>query len=170
MAKKLSIKKLSPNAKKVIVLSCMVALLVVTGVLNFVLNDQLSAKDPSVNGGATVETFFSSYRADRETARAQEFSYLDAIIASAESSDSVKASAEQKKLELLANIETELVLENLIKSKGFDDAVVTMSTDNVNVIVNKAELTSEEASQILGVILGETDYTAVQVVLVPYSV
>ena len=171
MAKKIAIKKLSPNAKKVIVLGCMVALLAVTGVLNFVLNDRLgSSSEPPVNGGATVETFFSSYRADREPARAEEFSYLDAIIASADSSESVKTSAEQKKLELLANIETELVLENLIKAKGFEDAVVTMSTNNVNIIVNKAELTSEEVSQILNIILGETSYTATQTVVVPYQV
>lgn len=171
MAAKKERKKLSVNAKKVIVLCSMVALLVVTGVLNFVLNDKLSGKgDNPVGGNPTVETFFSSYRTDRETARAEEFSYLDAIINSADSSESVKASAEQKKMELLASIETELVLENLIKAKGFDDAVVTMSTNNVNVIVKQSELNSEQASQILSIILGETSYTATQVVVAPYQV
>ena len=165
-------KKLSANGKKVLVLCCMVALLVVTGVLNYVLNTRLNDEGSDVinNGGEdAVATFFSSYRSNRETARAEEFSYLDAIIASESTSAEVKATAEEKQVELLSFIENELVLESLIKAKGYDDAVVTMSTNNLHVIVNKAELTSEEVSKILGIILEETDYTASQVYVVPYT-
>ena len=165
-------KKLSANGKKVLVLCCMVALLVVTGVLNYVLNTRLNDEGNDVinNGGEdAVATFFSSYRSNRETARAEEFSYLDAIIASESTSAEVKATAEEKQVELLSFIENELVLESLIKAKGYDDAVVTMSTNNLNVIVNKAELTSEEVSIILCIILEETDYTASQVYVVPYT-
>lgn len=165
-------KKLSANGKKVLVLCCMVALLVVTGVLNYVLNTRLPQDDQNVinNGGDNaVETFFSSYRSNRETARAEEFNYLDAILNSESVSEEVKASAQEKQVELLSFIESELVLESLIKAKGYDDAVVTMSTNNLNVIINKAELTSEEVSKILGVIMEETDYTASQVYIVPYT-
>lgn len=164
-------KKVSANAKKVIVLCSMVALLVVTGVLNYFLNVQTLDNDQDVIAGGDdiVETFFSSYRSNRETARAEEFSYLEAIISSESTSEEVKATAQEKQVELLSFIEEELVLESLIKAKGFDDAVVTMSTNNLNVIINKAELTSEEVSQILGVILEETDYTASQVYVVPYT-
>ena len=42
MAKTEKRKKLSSNAKKALVLCCMVGLLVVTGVLNFVLNSQIN--------------------------------------------------------------------------------------------------------------------------------
>lgn len=164
-------KKLSANGKKVLVLCCMVALLVVTGVLNYVLNTRLPQDDQNVinNGDNAVETFFSSYRSNRETARAEEFNYLDAILNSESVSEEVKASAQEKQVELLSFIESELVLESLIKAKGYDDAVVTMSTNNLNVIINKAELTSEEVSKILGVIMEETEYTASQVYIVPYT-
>lgn len=175
MAKKERTKKLSSNGKKVLVLCCMVALLVVTGVLNYVLNTQIKDKENNLvnNGGGgdgtAVETFFSSHRSNRETARAEEFSYLDAIISSESTSESVKASAQDKQVELLSFIEKELVLESLIKAKGFEDAVVTMSTNNLNVIVKQAELTREEVAQILGTILQETNYTASQVYVVPYT-
>lgn len=163
-------KGLSANAKKVIVLCSMVALLVLTGVLNFVLNGDLLSKDnPTTVGGDAVTTFFSDYRTNRETARAEEMSYLDAIISSEDSSAEAKTTAEEMKQELLGNIEAELVIESLIKAKGFDDAVVTMSTNNVNVIVNKSELESQEVAQILSVILEETEYTASEVVVVPYT-
>ena len=174
MAKKEKTKKLSSNGKKALVLCCMVALLVVTGVLNYVLNTQINngaSKDPvdSLGDGNAVETFFASHRSNRETARAEEFSYLDAIISSEASSETVKASAEEKQVELLSFIEKELVLESLIKAKGFEDAVVTMSTNNLNVIVKQAELSKEELAQILGTILQETEYTASQVYVVPYT-
>ena len=66
-------------------------------------------------------------------------------------------------------IERELVLEGLIKAQGFEDSVVTMSEDNINVVVSESELTSEQVSAILSVILQETEYNATQVVVVPYT-
>ena len=163
-------KGLSANAKKVIVLCSMVALLVLTGVLNFVLNgDLLSEDDPTTVGGDAVTTFFSDYRTNRETARAEEMSYLDAIISSEDSSAEAKTTAEEMKQELLGNIEAELVIESLIKAKGFEDAIVTMSTENINIIVDQPELEAAQVSQILGIILEETDYAATQVVVVPYE-
>ena len=163
-------KGLSANAKKVIVLCSMVALLVLTGVLNFVLNGALLSKDgPTTVGGDAVTTFFSDYRTNRETARAEEMSYLDAIISSEDSSAEAKTTAEEMKQELLGNIEAELVIESLIKAKGFEDAIVTMSTENINIIVDQPELEAAQVSQILGIILEETDYAATQVVVVPYE-
>ena len=162
-------KKLSANAKKVIVLCSMVALLIVTGTLNFVLNDKLTQPGSDGTVVSTSETFFTSCRAERETARAEEFSLLDAILTSDTSTEELIASANEKKLELIDTIERELVLEGLVKAQGFEDAVVTMSEDNINIVVSQSELTSEQVSAILSVILEETEYSATQVVVVPYS-
>ena len=165
----MKIKKLSANAKKVIVLCSMVALLIVTGTLNFVLNDKIVQSGNDGNTVTTAETFFTSCRAGRETARAEEFALLDAILSSDTSTEELIASANEKKLELIDVIERELVLEGLVKAQGFEDAVVTMSEDNINVVVSQSELTSEQVAGILSVILSETDYNATQVVVVPYS-
>lgn len=165
----MKIKKLSANAKKVIVLCSMVALLIVTGTLNFVLNDIIVQSGNDGNTVTTAETFFTSCRAERETARAEEFALLDAILSSDTSTEELIASANEKKLELIDVIERELVLEGLVKAQGFEDAVVTMSEDNINVVVSQSELTSEQVAGILSVILSETDYNATQVVVVPYS-
>lgn len=165
----MKIKKLSANAKKVIVLCSMVALLIVTGTLNFVLNDKIVQSGNDGNTVTTAETFFTSCRVERETARAEEFALLDAILSSDTSTEELIASANEKKLELIDVIERELVLEGLVKAQGFEDAVVTMSEDNINVVVSQSELTSEQVAGILSVILSETDYNATQVVVVPYS-
>lgn len=163
--------KLSSNAKKVIVLCSMVALLVVTGVLNFVLNNQTPGDSNVINGGGTTtETFFSSRKSLRETARAEELSILDSIIASADSSLDAKTVAENKKLEIQANIEKELIVENLIKAKGIDEVFVSMSDNNVNIIVSQSELAQEQVAQIFDVIIKETGYKANQITVIPYSV
>ena len=59
-------------------------------------------------------------------------------------------------------------LEGLIKAKGFGDCIVTMSTDNVNIVVMDEELSLEEAAQILNIVETETSFIAPDVVIVPY--
>lgn len=52
--------KMKPKTKKIIVLSVMVALLVATGVLNFVLSDKLNKTSTDVAGqqDTVTQTFF----------------------------------------------------------------------------------------------------------------
>ena len=149
--------------KKIIILSCMVVLLVATGVLNVVLNRKPSE---SASGGSVgAGNFFDTYRQDRVTTRSQTIIYLDAIIASAQGE--AKTNAEAQKLELVAVMEKELILEGLIKSFGFEDCIVTMSTDNVNIIVKSEELTEQEVAQILHCIVTETGKPATQIRVIP---
>lgn len=159
--------KLSANKKKIIVLCSMVALLIVAGTLNVLLNLKSPAKDPE--GGNTVTTFFTSHRSDREARRAEQMAYLDSIITNTASTKEAIAAAEAEKLELCTNMEKELMLEGLIKAKGYDDAVVIMSKDNVNVVIKKDEFNLDDAAKVLGIITSETTYLPTQVVLVPYQ-
>ena len=158
---------MSANKKKIIVLCTMVLLLVVTGVLNFFIGQKLPSGDP--NDGNTVTTFFASHRTNRESARAEEIAYLDAIISSEASSEAAKTEAEAQKQLLCKNIETELVLEGLIKAHGFENVIVTMSTSNCNVIIKSDELTKEQVGQVKGIITEETDYLPTQLVIVSYN-
>ena len=153
--------------KKIIVLSGMVALLVVTGVLNIVLNNRV--KETEGKKEEVYMSLFQTYRTDRQATRDQTMLYLDAIITSeASSSDAIKA-AEEQKLQLTRNMEVELALEGLIKAVGFDDAFITMSTENVNVIVKTEALTEDDANRILGIITDETGRSPLNVIVVPLS-
>ncbi|MBQ7227936.1 MAG: SpoIIIAH-like family protein [Clostridia bacterium] len=153
--------------KKIIILTGMVALLVLTGVLNVVLNMTASNPSSDVNAGTTYTDFFSAYRTDRTSSREQSMLYYDEIIASTESSAEAKSEAETAKLSLTASMETELVLESLIKSLGFEDAVVTSTTENINVIVKCDEMTGTQAAQILEIIVTETETNATNVRIIP---
>ena len=66
-------------------------------------------------------------------------------------------------------MEKELQLETVIKSEGFDDAIVTMSESGVNVVVGAPEVTAEQAAQILDSVQTETTFKAADVKIIPYS-
>ena len=139
--------------KKIVLLSVMVALLIASGVLNFTLNDTGNIGEI---GGSETLSVFAEYRENRVSTREEEILILDSIIADPNSSVDAKASAEQLKLEICRNMETELVLETQIKSKGFQDAIVTISSSSISVAVDQAEITSQEMAQILSIVVSET--------------
>ena len=152
--------------KKIFILVGMVALLVLTGCLNIFLNNGTKKVEGS-GDGVTYQNLFATYRTDRQATRDQTILYLDAIIANEASSQEAIASAEASKLEIMRNMELELVLEGLIKSLGFEDAFVTNSTENINVIVKQEVLSDDEANSILDVIVRETEKDATNVIIIP---
>ncbi|MGI6213208.1 MAG: SpoIIIAH-like family protein [Christensenellales bacterium] len=156
-------KGLNQNKKKTIILISMIVLLVTVGCLNYFLNFP-----PKAEEDPTAPTFFATFRIDREATRAQEILYLDGIIASELSTPDAIDAAQEKKINLCDTMEKELVLEGLIKAQGFEDCIVTMSTENVNIVVKTENLGLEQAAQILSIIVNETDYTAPDVILIPY--
>ena len=152
--------------KKIFVLVGMVALLVLTGCLNIFLNNGTKKVEGS-GEEVTYQNLFATYRADRQATRDQTILYLDAIIANEASTQEAKASAEASKLEITRNMELELVLEGLIKSLGFEDAFVTNSTENVNIIIKQEVITDEEADKVLDIIVRETAKDATNVIIIP---
>jgi stage III sporulation protein AH len=151
--------------KKVFILVGMVALLVVTGCLNIFLNNK--ATKANASGDVTYGNFFSTYRTDRQATRDQTILYLDAIINNEASTAEAVSAAEAQKLALTKNMDLELVLEGLIKALGFEDTIVTASTDNINIIIKSDELTENEVAQVLDIVVSETDKTALDVRILP---
>ncbi len=163
--------KIKPRTKKIIVLSVMVALLVATGVLNFVLSDKLnkSTDNANLDQNTVTQTFFSAAKSERDSTRESEFLYLDAIMQSDSSTESAKTTAQEQKLALVERMEKELALETLIKARGFDDVIVTIGDKGVSIVVNSAELSAEQANQILSDVLGETTFKPSEVKVIPYN-
>lgn len=151
--------------KKVIILATMFVLLVVTGYLNIVLNGNQTTRTGTDN--VVTGNFFTTYRTDRQSTRDQEMAYYDAIIASATSSAETKASAETKKQALVASMEMELVTEGLIKSKGFEDVVVTNSNSCINVVIKSKELTSSEVAQIVSIVQQQCNANLENIKIIP---
>ena len=134
---------------KIIIITVMILLLGVTGYLNVMLNNSISSNKNTVT---TTSSYFQTYRTTRESTRDQEMLYYDAIISSeASSADAVQA-AEASKLALIDLMDKELVVEGLIKAKGFEDCIVSISDLKVNAVVKATDLDAPQVAQIVSVI------------------
>ncbi len=113
------------------------------------------------NGEEVVQTgFFATSRLDRQSTRNYEIAELNAVIAmEGEEYAEARQNALLQKQNIVDAMETELLLETLLKAQGFADVLVTVnaSSNNVSVIVDADELTREDTVRIYNVIASETD-------------
>ena len=154
--------------KKIIILSCMIALLAVTAVFNFVFTAPVVDDDAISTSGSN---YFTQYRNERLSNRNEELIQLDAIIASATEDSIERNQALALKTELTEITEKEMLLENLIKAFGFEDAVVVIGIDsgNINVITKTADLTTDDAIKIYSIIADENIASPENVKIIPIS-
>jgi stage III sporulation protein AH len=144
----------------------MVVLLAVSGYLNYALNNRPPADDPN----DYAPTFFANFRSERAALRNEEIMYWDAVISSPSSSASARAAAEASRNEIITNMGTETLLEQLIRGRGFEDVAVSATSTNVTIMVLDDDLTAAKVAQILNTVLTNTEYTITQVIVYPYSV
>ncbi len=155
--------------RKIIVLTCMIALLAVTAVFNFVLTTNTIDNQNTV--AVSSSNYFMQYRTERLNTRTEELIQLDQII-EVSSEDSIERSnALNMKIELTELTEKELLLENLIKAYGFEEVVVVigLESDNINVITKTTELTADDAIIIYSILEEEVNATPEQVKIIPIS-
>lgn len=153
--------------KKIIILSCMVLLLALTAVFNFVLSGTAKADDKPV----TTATYFAQYKTERSESRTEQLVQLNEIIATETESEEAKTEALNLKLKLTSIIESELLLETLIESRGYEDAVVSigLTSENVNVIVKDSDFTQDDAVIIYTILQEELSVTPEKVTIVPIA-
>ncbi len=154
------------NKKKIVVMSSLVAVLAATAVFNFVL---ANTNEPTASDGVTTANYFSTYRSERTTTRNEELVQLDSVIALYQEGDEKYEEATAMKMEIVAAMEQELILENMVKSLGFSDTVVSVSadSDNVNVFINAAELNFDTALSIYNMMKNETGIVAGNIIIMP---
>ena len=154
------------NKKKIFIMSSLVLLLAITAVFNFLL---ATTSDSVLGQGVTTANYFTTYRAERTATRNEEIIQLDSVIALYEEGDERYEEATEMKMEIVAAMEQELVLENMVKSLGFSDAVVSVSidSDNVNVFINSAELNYDTALSIYNMMKNETGIVAGNIIIMP---
>ena len=154
------------KTKKIIVMSSLVLLLAVTAVLNV-----KKEKNRSANGDTAVATsnYFTTYRSERTTTRSEELVQLDSVIALYDKDSEKYTEAVNLKMKIVEIMEKELVLETMIKSKGFADAVVSIGvdSDNVNVFINSNELDMTTALSIYTCLKDEAGVDPLNIIIMP---
>ena len=113
-----------------------------------------------VESAAVVPEYFAEAKVERENARAKSQTILYELMANADTPENEKAEAAQQILELQKRIENEAAAEAMIKAKGFDETYVRIYDDCVDVIVDRQEITQQEAAQIQDIITRITSLEA----------
>ncbi len=154
------------NTKKIAIMSTLVLLLAVTAVFNFVL---AGTPADAAADGSVQEDYFTAFREERVTTRNEEFLQLDSIISAYAADSAEYEEAVAQKQRMVEVMETELVIEAMVKSIGFTDAVVAIGADseNINVFVNSSELTTENVTKIFSIIEEELDVRNGNIVIMP---
>ena len=160
--------------KKQIILSCLTLLLAIAVYANYEMSktelkptEVLSGIDMSqaygevqyVNGTEIVdyssEDYFAQARLNKLTSRDEAVETLKMVLGGGDITSEEIASYTEDAVTLSSLIESETVIEDLIKASGFEDCVVYLDGDNASIVVKTNGLTAAQAAQIKDILLSE---------------
>ena len=118
---------------------------------------------------AVQEDAVAAFRTEREQLRAMQKAQLNEIVHGDGSEPEIAALAQRQLMELCSREEHELTLEGLLTLRGFDDPVVTVQSDSVNVLLRADLVTQQECSVILDLVCRETGVQSGNVKIIPIN-
>lgn len=124
---------------------------------------------PQAQQVAGTGDFFKDFRAQRETARADEIALLDGIVNRQGAPEKSVREADARKIELTRFTEQERAIEKLLVAKGFEDAAAFVQEDTVSIAVKKEKLSEEDTAKILELAMRQTDQPAENIKIIPVA-
>ena len=114
---------------------------------------------------AETATVLSGAKLEKEQTRVQNKETLLEIINNANVSETQKQEAVSSMISMTDIAEKETAAEILLEAKGFDDAIVSIDGDSVDVVVNTVELSEAQRAQIEDIVIRKTGVSADAVVI-----
>ena len=134
-------------------------------------NEKVSSKE---NAGEAVlvsntvkGNYFEEAKLSREQTRAKNKETLTSLVNNKNASNAQKDKAMNEIVKMTEVNEKETATENLSAAKGFAEAVVTILSDSVDVVVNAEDLTEQQIAQIEDVVKRKTECSADKIVISP---
>lgn len=134
-----------------------------------------TGEDGSVEGtpgeavltSGTANAVVAEAKVTREQVRAKNKETLQQIIDSENLSEEQKQDAVNQMVAMTDLAEKEVAAETMLASKGFSEAVVSLTQDGADVVVNAAELSDANRAQIEDIITRKTGIAAQNIVITP---
>ncbi len=127
------------------------------------VNEVIQETAATIQGNITQQknikraNYFIEARLNTSIEREKMISLLNEIINNQMSDETNRKTAGDAKMKLIDTMNKEKIIENLIKAKGFEDALVFITDNSVNVIVEIEKLTDSDMAKILDIVLRETN-------------
>lgn len=102
-----------------------------------------------------MNEYFTTSKLERENMYSQTLASYQKIIDSAEITAEQKTIAQNEIIKLNNERNAIMIIENLIKTKGFRDVVIFINNNNINVIVQAEALSTEAVAQIQNIVSRE---------------
>ena len=115
----------------------------------------------------TADSTVAQAKVSREQVRAQNKETLQAIIDNTNLSDAEKQDAVAQMVQMTELSEQENAIETLMATKGFSEAVVSLTEDSEDVVVKADELTDANRAQIEDIVTRKTDIAPENIVITP---
>ncbi|QXM06019.1 SpoIIIAH-like family protein [Crassaminicella indica] len=104
--------------------------------------------------------YFIESRLNMDLEREKMITLLNEMINNDRTDDINRKAASDEKMKLIDIMSKEKIIENLIKAKGFEDALVFITDHSINVIVEAEKLTDSDVAKILDIVIRETKFSA----------
>ncbi len=114
---------------------------------------------------AESKNMFYAIKLEREQTRAENKEVLTEIINNVNATEDQKNEAIDSIMEMTEFAEKENQAETLLEAKGLAGAIVTMSKDGVDVVVEKDELTEQDIAQIEDIVTRKTGAAISEIVI-----
>lgn len=98
-----------------------------------------------------IPDFFTEYRLERDKIRSERFDLLKDMMKTAQNEDA-KQKAQDAIMKLVLEKQREYEMENMIKARGFQDALVLVQDNSVNAVVKTGSFSREDVLQVADVI------------------
>ena len=120
------------------------------------------------NDGSSEDSYFAEARLSRQKARDEAVSILNVTVENESADEDAKAAATESIQVMAQSAMKESRIENLVIAKGYDECVVFINDNGVNVIVQKPEngLQQEDIARIRDIVISETGVSAEQIKII----
>lgn len=102
-------------------------------------------------------TYVIDMKMTREKQRSDLIENLNEMINNPSTSEETRTEASNMKLQVVKDQETELQIENLLSTKGFENALVYISSDSINIVTNQESLDKDDAAKIFDLVAEQTN-------------
>lgn len=119
-------------------------------------NNKVSIENTdTVQTNTTTDEYFTKSRLERDTMYSQMIESYQKMLDKTTISETQKATATQEITKLNEQKNAIMITENLIKTKGFEDLIIFINGESINVIIKAKKITEEQVAQVQNIITRE---------------
>ena len=115
---------------------------------------------------ATANDYFAQAKLERDVKRSEAMDMLTKILNAQDTDKEARANAEDEVHQLASFTEKEVMMENMIKAKGYTDTVVFMGENLISIAVKSEGLNEIDAAVLQDIAVSTTNYPAEKIKIV----